>query len=265
MNKDKLLELAREAADDALERLPVGTAERLTAYRALHYMMERFAALLQAQAAQEPEWYGMGQIDPRAAADTAMMMNRAANYMREPVDAERMREAANSLDNHAAVLWNIVGDNRLKTAQQPAQATDDLPPINDGDRQWLHYNPNTDDLVEWVQTYARKAIALSQRQEQAPALSDEQIIEMVQEVVEKDGFDVQDEHQAELVEEVSIAVVRAILSQPAAAPVSGHNSLLEEVAKAQAEYATWPEEKRKSVRLEGHDPYYSTQPQGGSK
>ena len=34
-----------------------------------------------------------------------------------------------------------------------------LPPITDEDRQFLHYNPNTDDLVEWVQNYARAAIA----------------------------------------------------------------------------------------------------------
>lgn len=33
-----------------------------------------------------------------------------------------------------------------------------LPGITEEDRQLLHYNPNTDDLVEWVQEYAMKAV-----------------------------------------------------------------------------------------------------------
>jgi hypothetical protein len=34
-----------------------------------------------------------------------------------------------------------------------------LPGITDEDRQFLHYNPNTNDLVEWIQNYALAAIA----------------------------------------------------------------------------------------------------------
>jgi len=34
-----------------------------------------------------------------------------------------------------------------------------LPPITDEDRQLLHYNPNTDDIVAWVQAYAERAVA----------------------------------------------------------------------------------------------------------
>ena len=33
-----------------------------------------------------------------------------------------------------------------------------LPEIDDEDRQFLHYNPNTSDLVEFVRAYARKAL-----------------------------------------------------------------------------------------------------------
>jgi hypothetical protein len=33
-----------------------------------------------------------------------------------------------------------------------------LPPISDEDRQFLHYNPNTADLVAWAQEYARSAV-----------------------------------------------------------------------------------------------------------
>jgi hypothetical protein len=32
-----------------------------------------------------------------------------------------------------------------------------LPPITDDDRQFLSYNPNTDDIVVWVQQYALSA------------------------------------------------------------------------------------------------------------
>ena len=33
-----------------------------------------------------------------------------------------------------------------------------LPEISDEDRQFLHYNPNTSDVVEWVQEYAKRAV-----------------------------------------------------------------------------------------------------------
>lgn len=45
------------------------------------------------------------------------------------------------------------------------------------------------------------------------AMTDEQIIETVREIVERDGYDVQDDHQAGLVEAVAVATVRAILSR----------------------------------------------------
>lgn len=39
-----------------------------------------------------------------------------------------------------------------------------LPEITEEDRQFLHDNPNTGDLVAWVQKYARRAVdALTQR------------------------------------------------------------------------------------------------------
>ena len=34
-----------------------------------------------------------------------------------------------------------------------------LPTITEEDRKFLHYNPNTSDVVEWVQNYARQAIS----------------------------------------------------------------------------------------------------------
>lgn len=37
-----------------------------------------------------------------------------------------------------------------------------LPAITEEDRQLLHYNPNTDDLVEWAQEYAIKAVQVAQ-------------------------------------------------------------------------------------------------------
>lgn len=36
-----------------------------------------------------------------------------------------------------------------------------LPPITEDDQKFLHYNPNTDDIVEWVQAYAREAVRLN--------------------------------------------------------------------------------------------------------
>jgi hypothetical protein len=37
------------------------------------------------------------------------------------------------------------------------QEVPELPPITDEDRQFLSYNPNTQDLVDWIQNYAREA------------------------------------------------------------------------------------------------------------
>lgn len=34
----------------------------------------------------------------------------------------------------------------------------ELPPITDEDRQFLHYNPNTADVVAWVRAYAEAAV-----------------------------------------------------------------------------------------------------------
>jgi len=34
-----------------------------------------------------------------------------------------------------------------------------LPPIDEEDQRFLHYNPNTSDLVAWVQAYAAAAVA----------------------------------------------------------------------------------------------------------
>ena len=44
-------------------------------------------------------------------------------------------------------------DDKMDTADMT------LPPITDEDRQFLHYNPNTDDIVRWVQAYAERAVA----------------------------------------------------------------------------------------------------------
>jgi hypothetical protein len=47
----------------------------------------------------------------------------------------------------------------------------DLPPISDEERKFLHYNPNTDDLVEWVQAYA--AAAAMKERERCSSILDE--------------------------------------------------------------------------------------------
>lgn len=47
---------------------------------------------------------------------------------------------------------------------------DELPAITDEDRELLHYNPNTDDLVAFVQDYARKAIEASRAVRAEPAI-----------------------------------------------------------------------------------------------
>ena len=43
-----------------------------------------------------------------------------------------------------------------------------LPAIDEDDRQFLHYNPNTSDIVEWVQRYAQKAVAAERERWTAP-------------------------------------------------------------------------------------------------
>jgi hypothetical protein len=44
---------------------------------------------------------------------------------------------------------------------QPAGVV--LPEISEEDRQFLHYNPNTDDLVKWVRAYATAAVLADRR------------------------------------------------------------------------------------------------------
>jgi hypothetical protein len=39
-----------------------------------------------------------------------------------------------------------------------------LPEITKADRMFLHYNPNTDDVVEWIQDYARVALAEKEKE-----------------------------------------------------------------------------------------------------
>lgn len=50
----------------------------------------------------------------------------------------------------------------------PAVQSGDLPEISDEDKAWLHYNPNTSDVIEWIHDYARQAIAQT-----APAVAGE--------------------------------------------------------------------------------------------
>ena len=38
-----------------------------------------------------------------------------------------------------------------------------LPLIDDEDRQFLHYNPNTSEVVEWVQEYAARAVVAERK------------------------------------------------------------------------------------------------------
>ena len=53
-------------------------------------------------------------------------------------------------------------------ANAPADSQPVLPEITAEDRSFLHYNPNTDDIVEWVQHYASAAIT-ADRAARAPA------------------------------------------------------------------------------------------------
>ena len=39
----------------------------------------------------------------------------------------------------------------------------ELPAITDEDRELFHYNPNTDDIIERVQAYARAAVLLDRQ------------------------------------------------------------------------------------------------------
>ena len=53
-----------------------------------------------------------------------------------------------------------------QAASSQSEAATELPPITNADRQFLHDNPNTDDLVKWVQNYAGLAIALASSAQQ---------------------------------------------------------------------------------------------------
>ena len=77
----------------------------------------------------------------------------------------------------AAVIRRLYAENErlaaLVEAPQPsptpqADSQPVLPEITAEDRSFLHYNPNTDDIVEWVQHYASAAIT-ADRAARAPA------------------------------------------------------------------------------------------------
>lgn len=55
----------------------------------------------------------------------------------------------------------------------------------------------------------------------SPALTDDDIRRVIVEVVEAEGYDVQDQRDSELVEAVTIDVVRSLIGQPAAHPSAG--------------------------------------------
>ena len=61
--------------------------------------------------------------------------------------------ANDALEMHRARLQEVQPTPTPQADSQPA-----LPEITDEDRSFLHYDPNTDDIVEWVQHYASAAI-----------------------------------------------------------------------------------------------------------
>ena len=84
----------------------------------------------------------------------------------------------------------------LVEAQHPApSAAAALPEITAGDRLFLHYNPNTNDIVDWIQRYANAAIT-ADRAARAPAdsvLEDAARLDWLDQQCEAYGF--QDIHE----------------------------------------------------------------------
>ena len=80
-------------------------------------------------------------------------------------------------------LFNPLEGGNLETELQMAavialrDSQPALPEITAEDRSFLHYNPNTDDVVDWVHHYARAAIAADRAaRPKAVPLTDEQIV-----------------------------------------------------------------------------------------
>ena len=98
----------------------------------------------------------LGREGDRHAAETVRAMSA------------RILELENELrqrDTHEAAI-GAGGVEPLRPRQCPHQISEPAPAgecaplqnITSEDRSFLHYNPNTDDVVEWVQTYARHCI-----------------------------------------------------------------------------------------------------------
>ena len=76
-------------------------------------------------------------------------------------DEQMMLEACETISNEGlradmairAALVSAPQPSPHTTGRQPA-----LPEITAGDRLFLHYNPNTNDIVDWIQRYANTAI-----------------------------------------------------------------------------------------------------------
>lgn len=149
-----------------------------------------------------------------------------------------------------------------------------LPEISEEDQQWLHYNPNTSDIVDWIHEYARKAIESSQVGQPTLPLSDEQINavrEAVAQAIGGDAYDctrvwhawnvgtmTQDDFcgiadDSDRVEEIADAAISAVFLS-AAPPAPSNFERAEDAMK------DWPQWKR-DVTLTKHSKPSSEQAQ----
>ena len=128
--------------------------------RRLYAENERLAALVEAQ-----------QPAPSTAADLIAALEEARsaiNNMKVEAetaaqgDEQMMLEACETISNEG-LQADMAIRAALASAPKPSstsQANNQpaLPEITAGDRLFLHYNPNTDDIVDWIQRYANTAI-----------------------------------------------------------------------------------------------------------
>jgi hypothetical protein len=114
---------------------------------------------LQAESGEEVEL-------PRAEAQTSLRAEFDSWWNEE---MKRPKGAPTDYDDRAFYPYKAWKEATLRASTKNAlspngassEPVTELPPITNADRQFLHDNPNTDDIVKWVQNYAGLAIALA--------------------------------------------------------------------------------------------------------
>jgi len=138
-----------DTADERVLKKRIAELEQEYRRRAQPYI----DALVKLHALKMPQYVYTAQPAPEAE------VKKSSRYYGEGAafrDTAAMIRRGYDVECQICGQWCDTGNGPCTTAQASGDAV--LPPISDEDRAWLSYNPNTSDIIDWIETYARSAI-----------------------------------------------------------------------------------------------------------